>query len=283
MTRFALLLAALLASPTPGGAADAPEVLLVRYAFLVGGREAGSAPPSAGVLSQEELTKVLVDWNPAADNAEVRRIFALHHLGEVARQAAELPLAGGRVQGFYSYEGASFEVRLDVRPAKDGSLTVAAQMLRNNHLLSAPEVRQAFGERAILSSTGGPESPFLFFIVEVDRASQAAPAGRGLPLAWPKDAKVVDGKKILLPKILRKVDPVYTPAAKKARVTGTVILRLLVGKTGDVEGVEVLKGLPEGLTDAALKAVRQWKYEPVRVDGKPAAVFFTITVNFEPD
>ena len=195
MIRSALLLTALLASPALGATAASPQdVLLVRYALLVGGREAGNAPAAAGVLSQEELTKVLIDWNPGADNAEVRRIFALNHLGEVVRQAVELPLAGGRVQGVFSYGGASFEVRLDVQPAKDGSLTIAAEMLRNNRLLSSPAVRQAMGERAILSSTGGAESPFLFFVVEVDRASQAALAKGSLRLSWPKGAKVVDGE-----------------------------------------------------------------------------------------
>src|SRR6185295_16458880 len=256
MIRLALLLTALLASPDPGGSAAAPpDVLLVRYALLVGGREAGNAPAAAGVLSQEELTEVLIDWNPGADNAEVRRIFALNHLGEVVRQAVELPLAGGRVQGVFSYGGASFEVRLDVQPARDGTLTIAARMLRNDRLLSAPTVRQAMGERAILSSAGGAESPFLFFVVEVDRTTRAALAQGGL--AWPKRVKVVDGKKILAPKVLKSVDAVYTPAAKKARVAGTVVLRLLVAETGDVKDVEVLKGLPEGLTDAAVKAVRQ--------------------------
>lgn len=279
----ALLLTALLASPAPGGAADAPpDVLLVRYALLVGGREAGNAPAAAGVLSQEELTKVLIDWNPGADNAEVRRIFALNHLGEVVRQAVELPLAGGRVQGVFSYGGASFEVRLDVQPARDGTLTLGGRILRNNQLLSAPTVRQAMGQRAILSSAGGAESPFLFFVVEVDQASRAALAQQS-GLAWPKRVKVVDGKKIPAPKVLKSVDAVYTPAAKKARVEGAVVLRLLVGETGDVEEVEVLKGLSEGLTDAAVKAVRQWKFEPVRVEGKPVEAFFTITMNFELD
>jgi TonB family protein len=261
----------------------AGDVLLVRYALLVGGRQAGTAPSSAGVLSQEDLTKVLIEWNPGADNAEVRRTFALNDLGEVARQAVELPVEGGQVQGTYSHGGASFEVRLDIKPVKEG-VVLSGQMLRNGKVLSTPRVLQALGERAILSSTGGPEAPFLFCVIEVDRVSREALRQQGdLRSAWSRDGKVVDGKKIPAPRLVKKVDPAYTPAAKEARVSGTVILRILVGKTGEVEDVEVLKGLPKGLTESAIAAVRQWRYEPATIDGRPAPVLFTITVNFTPD
>jgi TonB family protein len=286
MNRLWLSLVAFLVLPLAGRPAEPPagasESLLVRYAFLVGGREAGSAPRSAGVLSREELTKVLLDWNPGADNAEVRRVFALNHLGEVARQAVQIPQGGGQVAGEYAFGGASFEMRLDVKPAADGTVTVAAQMLRNGRLFSAPTVRQRLGERAILSSTGGPEAAFVFFVVEVNRISAETLARGGLRLAWRPNVKVVDGQKVLPPKILQGGDAVYPPAAKKAGVAGDVVLRLLVGKTGSVEDVEVLKGLPEGLTDAAVEAVRRWKFEPGRVDGRPEAVLFTMTVHFEP-
>ena len=47
------------------------DVLVVRYACLVGGREAGSAPISSGVLGREELSDYLLEWAPDSDNKEV--------------------------------------------------------------------------------------------------------------------------------------------------------------------------------------------------------------------
>lgn len=281
MNRSALSLVVLcLAFPGLLGAGEG-NALLVRYALLVGGREAGKAPSSAGVLSRDELTKTLIDWNPGADNGEVRRVFALNDLGEVARQAVELPLRGGQVAGTYHYAGASFEIRLAVTPGQK-DLTLSAQMLRNGRLLSSPKIVQTLGERGILSASGGPEAPFLFFVVEVDRVSrEALKSSDPFPAAWPRNTKAVDGQAIPGLKVLKRVDAVYPPAAKEARIAGTVILRVLVGRTGEVEDVEILKDLPKGLGTAAVAAVRQWRFEPATVDGKPVPARATLTFNFD--
>lgn len=280
MNRIALSLVVLCLSAPGLLGAEEDNTLLVRYALLVGGREAGKAPSSAGVLSRDELTKTLIDWNPGADNGEVRRVFALNDLGEVARQGVELPLAGGQVEGTYHHGGASFEIRLAVKPGEE-DVTLSAQMLRNGRLLSSPRIVQALGERGILSANGGPEAPFLFFVVEVDRVSREAlkPADR-LPATWPRSTRPVDGQVIPALKVLKKVNAVYTPAAKEAGITGTVILRVLVGKTGEVEDVEILKGLPKGLSAAAVTAVRQFRFEPATADGKPVPARTTLTFNF---
>lgn len=261
---------------------QAEDSLLVRYAFLIGGRGAGDAPPSAGILSQEELTKLLVDWDPGSDNAEVRRVFALNHLGEVARQAVQLPLEGGQVQGVYPYGKSSYEVRLHVKPAQDGTVMVSAQMLQNGVLFAAPQVRQAIGERAIISSSHDSEHLFIFLVLEVDRVSAEA-LRQPLQLPWREGIKTVDGEHIPPPKILKQVAPVYTTEAKEARIAGTVVLRLVVSRTGSVRDVQVVKGLPKGLTKAAIDAVRQWTFEPSKVGGKPVDVYYTLTVNFVPD
>lgn len=279
MKRIVLLLFLVL---TGSVVAQAEDSLLVRYAFLIGGRGAGDAPPSAGVLSQEELTKFLIDWDPDSDNAEVRRVFALNHLGEVARQAVQLPLEGGQVQGVYPYGKSSYEVRLHVEPAKDGTVMVSAQMLRDGQLFAAPQVRQAMGERAIISSSHDSENLFIFLVLEVDRVSAEA-LRQPLQLPWRREIRTVDGETIRPPRILKQVAPVYTPEAKEAGIAGTVILRLVVDRTGSVRDVQVVKGLPKGLTNAAIDAVRQWKFEPSRVDGKPVDVYYTLTVNFVPD
>ena len=98
------LLATLLVLPPVAGAESAAkneDALVVRYACLIGGREAGTAPTSAGVLSHEALVDLLLEWKPGLDNEEVRQVFALNDLGELARQASQLPLAGGAVSGVY--------------------------------------------------------------------------------------------------------------------------------------------------------------------------------------
>ncbi len=75
--------------------------------------------------------------------------------------------------------------------------------------------------------------------------------------------------------------PQYTEIARKARIQGVVILQAIINEQGDVDNVTVLKGLPMGLTEEAEKAVRQWKFKPAMLGGKPVAVYFNLTVNFQ--
>jgi TonB family protein len=48
-----------------------------------------------------------------------------------------------------------------------------------------------------------------------------------------------------------------------------------------VTDVRVLKTLPMGLTESAMDAVRQWRFRPATLDGRPVSVYFTLTVKFE--
>lgn len=74
--------------------------------------------------------------------------------------------------------------------------------------------------------------------------------------------------------------PQYTEIARKARIQGVVIVQAIVTKTGEVQDVKVLKGLPMGLDKAAADAVRKWKFKPATLNGKPVDVYFNLTVNF---
>ena len=77
------------------------------------------------------------------------------------------------------------------------------------------------------------------------------------------------------------MQPQYTEIARKARIQGVVILQTIIDKDGNITDVKVLKGLPMGLTEAATTAVTQWKHNPATLNGKPVAVYFNLTVNFQ--
>lgn len=78
-----------------------------------------------------------------------------------------------------------------------------------------------------------------------------------------------------------EVQPQYTEIARKARIQGVVILQTIIDKEGNITDVKILKALPMGLAEAAVSAVKQWKYEPATLNGKPVAVYFNLTVNFQ--
>ena len=82
------------------------------------------------------------------------------------------------------------------------------------------------------------------------------------------------------PRILYKPDPEYTEEARKAKYQGVCVLWLVVGPDGAPHDVRVLRTLGMGLDQKAIEAVRQWKFEPARKDGKPVSVMVNVEVNF---
>ena len=79
--------------------------------------------------------------------------------------------------------------------------------------------------------------------------------------------------------LLKRVSPEYPKKARKQHVEGTVRLHAVIAKDGSIKDLEVLSGDPL-LADAALKAVRQWRYKPTLLDGQPKEVTTTIDVVF---
>jgi protein TonB len=84
------------------------------------------------------------------------------------------------------------------------------------------------------------------------------------------------------PKILTVVKPAYPPLALRAHIGGVVILRVLVSETGVPLDVEVIQGVGGGLTEAAVAAIRRWKFEPGRRSGAAVRAWTTIPIPFEP-
>ena len=82
------------------------------------------------------------------------------------------------------------------------------------------------------------------------------------------------------PTVTSRVEPKYNDLARKARITGVVIVEAIINKDGRVEQVKVVKGLPMGLSEAAEEAVKQWRFRPGTLNGQPVDVIFNLTVNF---
>ena len=95
-------------------------------------------------------------------------------------------------------------------------------------------------------------------------ASQPGPAGR-------EDEKPVSEEPLAPAVLITRVDPEYPEPARKAGVEGTVVLDATISETGQVTQIAVERGLPLGVTEVAIAAVRRWKYEPARGRNGPVA------------
>ena len=105
-------------------------------------------------------------------------------------------------------------------------------------------------------------------------------AGNGKQPTAP-EAPLPVGGDVKAAKLISSVAPVYPILAKNQHVSGNVVIDASIDETGHVTTVKVISG-PALLHQAAMAAVRQWKYQPASLDGKPVSMHLTVTLQFRP-
>jgi TonB family protein len=102
-----------------------------------------------------------------------------------------------------------------------------------------------------------------------------------LPVLRPLGARVLGQRPgVVPPHIVSKKEPKYDGESRKERVQGTVLIWVIIDTRGMPSEVLVARSLNRKLDEAAIKAVRQWRFAPGTLNGKPVEVFATIEVNF---
>ena len=89
----------------------------------------------------------------------------------------------------------------------------------------------------------------------------------------PRVSHVMEGN------LIRRVQPEYPALAKQARIQGSVVLRAVIDREGTIQDLHVISGHPL-LVQAAINAVRQWRYKPYYLNDQPVEVETQVTVNF---
>jgi len=121
-----------------------------------------------------------------------------------------------------------------------------------------------------------------------DHAKEDAAAAKKAPVPRVKAKRVSPAKAptglrvaeaVTPPAKIKNVQPVYPPVARAARIEGSVVLALEVNEDGRVSEARVLQSVPL-LDQAALEAVMQWEYSPMRRGDVAVPSVMTVTVNF---
>jgi protein TonB len=102
-------------------------------------------------------------------------------------------------------------------------------------------------------------------------------AGPVVKAAAPKKLSISSG--VMAGNLLQKTVPQYPAIAKAARIQGTVVLQATISKSGGIENLRVVSG-PPMLQQAAMDAVRGWRYKPYLLNGDPVEVETTVNVVF---
>jgi TonB family protein len=219
-------------------------------------------------------TVVMVGRSPEDEAKDVLDLMAKlkdsYRLGEVS-------LAGSLARAMVQEQGVDIpavtgdlEVRATLLGFNEKQATYGVSISETGKVVSEPRITIARGDRGIVGSRDGAAVPYFFLTVE--------PLKPIRPLA--PDAPGEKGE-ITPPRIISKVSPIFPEEARKARIDGVVILECAIGADGSVGKIKAVRSEPMGLTEAAMKAVSQWQYEPARnAKGKPVAVISTVTISF---
>jgi protein TonB len=102
------------------------------------------------------------------------------------------------------------------------------------------------------------------------------PASSGGGGTGPSQIRFIDTNAV---RILHQVNPVYPALARMTHVQGPVVLMMTIDQAGVPTDVQVLEGHPV-FREEAVRAARQWRFEPARVEGRPVPASFRLTLNF---
>lgn len=118
-------------------------------------------------------------------------------------------------------------------------------------------------------------------VTEVPDLGDAVLGDVAIPAAPPPEHRIVEAiTDIAPPKVTYRVQPVYTRVAIAVGFQGKAIVQLLIDEQGQVASAELLHDPGLGLGENALAAVRQWRFEPSTLNGRPVSVMYRVTVWF---
>jgi protein TonB len=170
------------------------------------------------------------------------------------------------------YAPESLKAAQDARAALDAELKAQEAKLVKSYdkTKELAVAAKAAGDKAAADAVAGKEKADA-----VAAKQKAAAAAR----AKEKMAAVRPGGRIMPPKKIKDVKPVYPALAQSAGVFGAVTIEATIGTDGKVIDAKVVRSIPL-LDQAALDAVQQWEYLPTLLNGTPVPVVVTVTINF---
>ena len=219
-------------------------VTMILIFFIAYGGNVTFIPVAAAQSASEEAAKIAAE---AAAKAKLAREKA-----EAERKEREAAAEQARKEAAVAAE----------RARREAEERAAAEIARIDAEIAAQSARVA----AVVAAERAREAE-----AAVEHESKEAEAAKAPPQRI--------GSDVLSARLIRQATPIYPPMARTARVSGVVVLDVLVDVGGNVTDITVKSG-PALLRNAAIDAVRQWKYSSTLMNGIPIPVVGEVRVDF---
>ncbi len=252
-------------------------------AVIVGGgcRRSGNTLVKAVILGQKDEVVRLLDGGAKVDalglvkDRNLERLLIGVSEKEVADDEAVKKVIGVETIRF----SGKVELTALMAAAATDNLDLARLLLERGAKVDAANSE---GATAIKVAAGHKHLEMVRFLLERGASAEGLDpdllkAARE-PSAAAAAAPLRVGGDVPAPEIVSRVEPAYPELAKQARVQGTVILEATIDENGNVTQARVLRGLPLGLSEAAVEAVMKWKYRPAVVREQAVPVLLVISL-----
>ena len=252
------------------------------------------SPVAASMAGAHLETRIRAILNPNMNHRVMGRASAL--MACIVAAVLVLPLAAMRPQG--ADQGLVTGTVYDPAGARvPGASVIALQTDSGQKLTTATDQEGKFSLGPL------PEGPWVLtveapgfaaktvhrvtknhfdFTLDVGQVAESVTVhGKGLASEAAGPQRVRVGGNVVPPKLVYKVEPEYPEDARGRGAHGEVVITAVISTQGTVLSPGVFQNPDMELTKAALKAVREWRYQPALLNGEPVETITTITVNFE--
>lgn len=120
-----------------------------------------------------------------------------------------------------------------------------------------------------------------FSLSGTDAPTGSPPESQSLPLSNWQHIATNEKQVTRKPVVVSKPEPLYTDEARKAGITGTVVLRVIFFSSGEVGNIFVVRGLPKGLTESAIEAAKHLRFIPGTKDRAFISHWLELQYNFD--
>ncbi|MBI2687726.1 MAG: M56 family metallopeptidase [Acidobacteria bacterium] len=271
--------------------------LLLSFALLHYNRHRVSVPLTFGLFNPEILLPAsATGWLPA-----IRASVLLHEEAHIARRDTIAQLFVQIVCAFLWFQPLAWYAAR--RAAAEREQACDDLVLRNGidpaeyatHLVEIARDCHSVPAAAVAMSNTAPLETRLEAILNpaISRVAitrrfrlslllATATLASGVALLHAQEGKVhkIGDPGVTPPRVVHKVEPEYTQAARDAGITGSVLLSMEINTEGRAQKVEVLRSLDPGLDQNAVIAVSQWRFSPATKDDTPVIVAAKVEVNF---
>ena len=248
-------------------AADEQAAVLTVFRVLVG-KPGAVAAPTTQVL---DFPGPLVMLGRSGEQ-EARDVLQLIDKLKENYRLAEVTIAGTSVvpmmktngETAIAVPGETVQASVTLLALDESKALYGVRLTKVGEKPSSSKVLIARGERGVVGTRDGEQAPYLFITIEPLVSSQRREAS---PAVYPE--------------LITRIQPEYPSDAKKAKIEGVVVLEGTIDTTGAVRDLKPVRSEAMGLTEAAIKAVAQWRYKPAQdVNGKAIPTSCTLTIRF---